>query len=78
MTETRSDYKYTIRNSRYMSDRQGTLKLGKVRFQNAKEYWKMLKGFTGNSTGVSTVNSFSADMFADYFKATNDPKHFII
>ena len=29
----------------------------------------MLKGLTGNST----VKSLSADMFADYFKAINDP-----
>ena len=30
----------------------------------------MLKGLTGKSI----VNSLSADMFADYFKAINDPK----
>ena len=67
--ETRSDYKCTMRNSKYRYDKQRTLKLEKARFQNAKEYWKMLKGLTGNST----VNSLSADMLADYFKAINDP-----
>ena len=38
MTETRSDYKCTIRNSKYRYDKQRTLKLEEARFQNAKEY----------------------------------------
>ena len=69
MTAARSRYKCAIRSNKFKYDKMRTSKLERARFQNAKEYWKMLKGLTENST----VKTLSADVFADYFKAINDP-----
>ena len=69
MNKTRSKYKRTIRNAKYKDDKAKTAKLEKAQFQNAKEYWKMLK----NLNESHSEKALSADIFADYFKAINDP-----
>lgn len=40
-----------------------------ARRQNAREYWKLLKSLTG----APKVSTLSADLFAEYFKAINNP-----
>ena len=69
MTEARTDYKGTIREAKYKFDRNKTAKLEKARFQNAREYWKLLK----NLNPSTKTHSLSANNFAQYFKAINDP-----
>ena len=43
MTEARSDYKSHIRRKQHLYNKNETLKLEKMRTNNAKEYWKLLK-----------------------------------
>ena len=50
MTAARSSYKCAIRSNKFKYDKMRTSKLERARFQNTKEYWKMLKGLTENST----------------------------
>lgn len=69
MVDARSEYKKCIRNAKYKSDKMQTEKLEKARYNNAKEYWKLLKGITTSRKS----KSLSAEMFANYFKAINDP-----
>ena len=70
MCKARSKYKHIIRNFFFESRKDNTLKLLKARVSNAKDYWKLLKGFSlgPNSTAVS------ADSFAKYFKTINNPE----
>ena len=69
MTRARADYKTLIRKKRRDHDKLETIKLQKLRFKNAKEYWKLLKG-----SSVKTRScKLGADQFLDYFKSINDP-----
>ena len=73
MTAARSEYKSHIRRKRYMYNKNETLKLEKMRTNNAKEYWRLLKnaGKTGTNINLNT------DDFYTYFKAINNPNsHF--
>ena len=54
---------------KYKFDRNKTAKLEKARLQNAREYWKLLK----NLNPSTKTHSLSANNFAQYFKAINDP-----
>ena len=69
MTRARTLYKSTIRHMKYLYDKNQTEKLEKAKFNNAKQYWTLLKCL---STKQCTV-SLSAEHFAQYFKAINDP-----
>ena len=69
MSESRTDYKCTIRKAKCIYDKNRTIKLEKARRQNAREYWKLLKSLTG----APKVSTLSADLFAEYFKAINNP-----
>ena len=70
MTTARAEYKTTLRNKRYSYDKNQTIKLEKARFNNAKEYWKMLKRLS-NPSPSSTLN---VSNFYEYFKSINDPQ----
>ena len=65
----KSRYKCAVRSAKFNHDKVKTAKLEKARFQNAKEYWKMLKSLTESHS----EKNLSADIFAEYFKAINDP-----
>lgn len=69
MSESRSRYKCAVRSAKFNHDKVKTAKLEKARFQNAKEYWKMLKSLTESHS----EKNLPADIFAEYFKAINDP-----
>ena len=69
MSESRSRYKCAVRSAKFNLDKVKTAKLEKARFQNAKEYWKMLKSLKESHS----EKNLSADIFAEYFKAINDP-----
>ena len=70
LVKARSDYKNIIRNKKCEYNNSQTKKLECVRYKNAKEYWKMLKGLTtpNNSKSLNTSH------FADYFKSINNPQ----
>ena len=69
LTTSRTEYKKCIRSSKKSFDNKQTIKLEKARFQNARDYWKLLKGVCTPQKS----NSLTADMFTLYFKAINDP-----
>ena len=69
MCKARSEYKHIIRKKRFESRNDQTSKLLKARVSNAKDYWKLLKGVSFNTTSKTA----SADAFAKYFKAINNP-----
>ena len=70
MVRKRSEYKTLIRNQKYAYDKLQTRKLESMRFKNAKEYWKMLKGVSCPKKS----NNLNASNFTEYFKAINDPE----
>ena len=73
MTEARSNYKTCIRQKRALHNKNKTKQLEDFRFNNAREYWKMLKYAScgGNTTNISNND------FYTYFKAVNNPdSHF--
>ena len=73
MTHARTEYKGCIRKAKYAFDKLQTNKLENARLKNAKEYWKLLKG----TCSQTKSKSLTSDIFADYFKAINDPNdHF--
>ena len=69
MVLARSLYKKTIRKKKFVFDKKKTKLLENARFNNAKDYWKMLKG----SVTQCSSNRLSTDNFVQYFKAINDP-----
>lgn len=70
MVRSRSEYKKTLRHSRYEYRKSRTQKLENARYNNAKEYWKLLKGLCP-SNGPKKLSS---QHFASYFKAINNPE----
>ena len=68
LTTSRTEYKKCIRSSKKSFENKQTIKLEKARFQNARDYWKLLKGVCAPQKS----NSLTADMFTLYFKAIND------
>ena len=69
MTHARTEYKGCIRKAKYAFDKLQTNKLENARLKNAKEYWKLLK----RTCSQTKSKSLTSDIFADYFKAINDP-----
>lgn len=72
MIKTRSDYKNCIRRAKCDYDKTETDKLLLARSNNAKLYWRMLKGSCGIKEPNITMSNFEL-----YFKAINSPdSHF--
>ena len=69
MVKARSEYKKTIRNSKFEYDRKQTDRLSKARLNNAKLYWKMLK----ECAGIQKSN-IQMSAFEQYFKSVNNPE----
>lgn len=71
LSDSRAEYKKLLKKTKYESRRNVTKKLVDARLTNAKQYWKMLKD---SLVKVSSSN-VSADNFASYFKAINNPEN---
>ena len=69
MVRARSAYKRVLRLSKYEYRKHKTQKLKKARYENAKNYWKMLK----NLCSSNSPKKLTSQHFADYFKAINNP-----
>ena len=70
MVHARSEYKKVLRRCRFEFRKAKTEKLVNYRSENAKNYWKLFK----NLCPSSSSKSVTAQQFADYFKAINDPE----
>lgn len=70
MVKARSEYKKVLRQCRYKYKREQTQILEKHRFDNAKNYWKLLK----NLCPSNSSKKLTSKHFADYFRAINDPE----
>ena len=69
IVNARSVFKSTVRKFNRECQKHKTNKLIQSRFKDAKEYWRLLKqSQVGNQS-----NNLSADIFAEYFKAINNP-----
>ena len=64
----RSKYKTSLRNARFNYDKQQTEKLNKLRYKNARDYWKLLKSASNAGRPNIPLTSFER-----YFKAVNNP-----
>lgn len=72
LVKSRSDYKSTLRTSKFNYDKYNTLKLEEARLKDAKTYWRMLKESCGIKTSQIDITTFE-----NYFKAINNPNdHF--
>ena len=69
MVQARSEYKKVLRKSRYAHRKLETQKLEKARYENAKDYWKLLK----NLCSSNAPKTLTSQHFAEYFKAINNP-----
>ena len=69
MITARSNFRKLIRQKRFFFDKSKTEKLLASRYQNAKEYWRLLK----QASNINTKQSVTSEQFAQYFKAVNDP-----
>ncbi|MCG8044774.1 MAG: reverse transcriptase domain-containing protein, partial [Candidatus Thiodiazotropha endolucinida] len=69
MVQARAEYKRVLRQSRYEHRKSKTQKLEKARFENAKDYWKLLKNLCTNNS----PKKLTSQHFAEYFKAINNP-----
>ena len=69
MVQARSEYKKVLRKSRYAHRKLETQKLEKARYENAKDYWKLLK----KSMFIKCTKTLTSQHFAEYFKAINNP-----
>ena len=70
MVQSRSEDKKVLRQSRYAYRKLETQKLEKAIYENAKDYWKLLKKLC-SSNAPKTLTS---QHFADYFKVINNPE----
>ena len=68
MVNTRSQYTTCLRKSRLAYDKSETDKLYRLRCQNARDYWKLLK-----SASQSPKSNIPLSTFERYSKATNTP-----
>ena len=68
MVHARSKYKTCLRNSRLLYDKSETDKLNKLRYTNARDYWKLLKRVSQNAKPNIQLSTFER-----YFKAVNSP-----
>ena len=71
MIKARSEYKSTLRKRKLSFDQAETEKLERLKFTNAKEYWKVLQTF--NTSNAYSSKTLQADIFAEYFKTINNP-----
>ena len=71
LVQSRSYYKKLTRRKKYQYGIIQTEKLEKLRYKNAKEYWKLLKSSTNNNNKKPNI---STQQFANYFKAINNPQ----
>ena len=71
MVRARTEFKAEVRQFKRELDRAKTKRLVDSKYRNAKEYWKLLKEAANISTGMT--KSISANRFAEYFKAINNP-----
>ena len=70
MVRARSNFKSSVRKFNRECQKYKTDKLIATRFKDAKGYWRLLKQ---TQTG-SQSKHLSADIFAEYFKAINNPE----
>ena len=68
LVQARSKYKASLRKARYKYDVQQTEKLNKLRYKNARDYWKLLK-----SVSTSGRANIPLTEFERYFKSVNNP-----
>ena len=66
MVQARSQYKTRIRKARLAYDKSEIDKLNKLRYQNALDYWKLLKGVSQRPKANIPLSTFER-----YFKAIN-------
>ena len=71
MVRARTEFKAEVRLFKRELDRAKTKRLVDSKYRNAKEYWKLLQETANISTGMT--KSISANRFAEYFKAINNP-----
>ena len=69
MVGARSEYKRVLRKSRYDHRKSKTQQLEESRFENAKNYWKLLKKLCPSNS----PKTLKSQHFANYFKAINNP-----
>ena len=69
MISARKSFKKLIRKKKYTFKKLKTDKLIALKFENAKEYWRLLK----QTENTNVKHSISSKQFADYFKAINNP-----
>ena len=68
MVQARSHYKNVFRKNRYDFTKTETQKLEKARYENAKNYWKLLN----NLCPSNSPKKLTSHYFADYFRAINN------
>ena len=72
LVKSRSNYKSTLRKSKFNYDKRNTIKLEEAKLKDAKTYWRMLKESCGIKTSQINITAFEI-----YFKAINNPNdHF--
>ena len=71
MVKARSKDKGLLRKKNFLFDMLETKKVEQLRCENAKAYWSLLKTSCGRSS--SNSNKLNSDIFAEYFKAVNNP-----
>ena len=59
MVRARSAYKRVLRLSRYEYRKHKNQKLEKARYENAKNYWKMLKNLCSSNSPKNLLHSIS-------------------
>ena len=68
MVQARSIYKNILRKARFEYNCNQTYKLKMLKYKNAKDYWKLLKGaFSDTKSNVKMKD------FINYFQAVNNP-----
>ena len=70
MISARKSFKKLIKKKKYTFKKLKTDKLIASKFENAKEYWRLLK----QTANTNVKHSISSKQFADYFKAINNPE----
>lgn len=68
MVNARSNYKMSLRKARLRYDIAETNRLNKLRYKNARDYWKLLK-----SASQTCKTNIPLSTFERYFRAINTP-----
>ena len=69
MVQARSHYKKVLRKSKYDFRKTETQKLEKARYENAKNYWNLLKNLCPSNSPKKIISQH----FAENFRAINNP-----